>query len=229
MAQVALEPTSRTVRLARALFATTGVLALGAVVLNLFLAAGEVEGRFGSPAGRVVNSLSFFTTQSNILVGVTTGLLAVRMDRGPVFRSLRLSGVLSIVVVGVVYHLQLRGLNELTGLSVLTDLVTHTLVPILTPLGWLLLGPRGGLDRRVVVGTVAFPTAWLAYSLVRGEVVVDRMGAAFYPYPFLDVGVIGYAPALRNVGAIALAFLAMAAAAAWSDPRLPGIARARRP
>ncbi len=69
-----------------------------------------------------MNTLSFFTVQSNILVAVTTGLLAVRLHRPSVlFRVLRLDGVVAIAITGVVFYLALSNLQELTDKEAAAD------------------------------------------------------------------------------------------------------------
>src|SRR2546423_843986 len=62
-----------------------------------------------------------------------------------------------------------------------TNAVVHYVMPIGIVLGWLLFGPRPRIDLRVVGWALAWPVAWLGYTLVRGAIW------HWYPYPFLDV------------------------------------------
>ena len=57
-------------------------------------------------------------------------------------------------------------------------------------------------------------TAWLAFTLIRGE------GTGFYPYPFVDVSTHGYGRVLLNCLLVALLFLALAAGATLLDRRI---------
>lgn len=207
--------------MARWFFGVTSALVTYGLVLQLVLAAGNDAGRFTSVAGRIVNTLSFFTVQSNILVAVTTGLLAVRLARSStLFRVLRLTAVIGITITGVVFHLALANLQELSDKEAAADWVLHTASPILCVAGWLLFGPRGQVSRRVAGLCVTFPLAWLAYTLIRGELVDDRFGHPYYPYPFLDVAQLGYGPVVVAIALVAALFGVLALLALALDRRL---------
>lgn len=210
-------------RLARGAFAVISALVFLGLALQLFLSltAEPGTGAFESGPARLVNFLSFFTVQSNILVAVTSGLLAVDLHReSTLFRVLRLDAVLCITVTGVVFHLALASLQELTGWDLVADTILHTLSPILAVAGWLLLGPRGAISPRIVRLSIVAPVAWLAYALVRGAVVQDRHGNDYYAYPFMNAEVHGYAVALLRCGLVAGLFLALSLGALALDRRL---------
>lgn len=216
---------------ARLFFGVTSAVVTVALVLQLILVvtASEDEGLFVATPSRIVNFFSFFTVLSNILVAVTTGLLAADLDRrSTVFRVLRLDAVICIAITGVVFHLALADLQELTGWDQLADLLLHTLSPILCPLGWLIFGPRGHLTPRTVLLSTLFPLGWLSYALVYGAVVEDRDGNDYYAYPFMNVEVHGYALALSRCAIVAVLFLALAYGAFTLDRRLPGVRLAGR-
>lgn len=213
-------------RLARAFFGATSLIITFGLVLQLWLSitGGIDDGSFASTPDRIVNFFSFFTVLSNIAVAVTTGLLAIRIHRpSTLFGTLRLDGLVAIAVTGVVFHLALAQLQELTRWYALADTILHTLSPILTVLGWVVFGPRGALTLRVVLLGVIAPVAWIAYALVRGALVTDRFGDSYYPYPFMDVGVHGYPVVLVNVTIVALLFLAISFGALALDRHLPGV------
>lgn len=203
-------------RAARAWFATTALLALLGIVLQLpAVASADPGGLFAEPWARVLNLFAYFTIQSNILLGATTLLLALRPGRsGPLFDVVRLTGVLAITVTGVVFHLLLAGLVDPMGIGAITNLLTHTVVPALGVLGWLLFGPRGGTSWRTVGLTLVFPLAWFVFTLVRGAV------SGYYPYPFLDVDELGLARAVVNGLTIAVAWLGLGAVARLADRAL---------
>jgi len=212
-------------RLARAFFAATSAIVTFGLVLQLWLSltGGSDDGSFASIPDRLVNFFSFFTVLSNVAVAVTTGLLAIRLDRpSTLFRTLRLDGVVAIAVTGVVFHLALAQLQELTRWYALADTILHTVSPIITVLGWLAFGPRGALSPRIVLLAVIAPVAWIVYALIRGALVLDRFGNHYYPYPFMNVGVHGYPVVLLNVSLVAVLFLAVSFGALALDRRLPG-------
>ena len=164
--------------------------------------------------------LAFFTVQSNILVGVTSALLALRPEPGgTVQRALRLAALVGITVTGVVFHLVLRQLQDLQGYAAFADLLLHTVSPVLCVVGWVFFGPRGAVDRRVVAGALVFPVAWLGFTLIRGAAV------RFRPYPFVDVDDLGLGPVLVNCLIVAGLFTGLAVAATRLDRVLPGIGR----
>lgn len=213
-------------RKARLFFGATAALVTFGLVLQFVLAITRDSnlGAFESTAARVVNFFSFFTVQSNIAVAVTTGLLARNLDRrSTVFRVLRLDAVICITVTGVVFHLALASLQELTGWDKVADFLLHTLSPILGAVGWLVFGPRRQLTRRIVGFAVIAPVCWLVYALIYGAIAEDRNGNDYYAYPFMNVQVHGYAVALLRCVLVAALFLGLSFAALAADRRLPGV------
>lgn len=211
-------------RVARWFFGVTSALVSFGILLQLEVAATNDSGYFVGVPSRIVNVLSYFTVQSNILVALTTGLLAVRLNRTETwFRVLRLSAIIGITITGIVFHLALKGLTELTGPAVTADWILHTASPILGLLGWIIFGPRGWVTSRIVKLSVLFPVLWLAYTLVRGALVEDRNGRNFYPYPFLDVVEHGYARVFVNIVLVAVLFFVLALGALAADKRLRGV------
>ena len=129
------------------------------------------------------------------------------------FRTFRLIGLVAILVTGVVYHVALASLFDLDGLHQLGNQLVHTVVPLLTVLGWLIFGPRG-TSRRVAWLSLLFPACWLIFTLIRGAVI------HWYPYPFIDVVGIGYGKAILNAFWVSLLLLGLAAGATVLDARL---------
>jgi hypothetical protein len=201
-------------RWARAWFAVTALCVAAGVALSVYSAA-KNPGYFHSGVERGFNAFAFFTVDSNLIVGGTTALLAIRPDRTSVtFRTFRLIGLVAITVTGVVYHVALASIFDLDGIDQLGNQLVHTVVPLLTVLGWLMFGPRGQLSRRIAWLSLLFPVGWLAFTLIRGAVI------HWYPYPFIDVAAIGYAKAALNSFWVALLLLGLAAGAVALDARL---------
>lgn len=199
----------------RVWFAVTAVVVTAGIIIQLVVTATTSDGYFPENPDRVFNVFAFFTIQSNLLLGATTLLLA--LNRGGdslLFRTLRLNGVLCIAVTGIVYHVALAGLDELSGGAAVANLLLHTITPLLGVLGWLFFGPRGQTDATVVGWSIVYPLLWLVFTLIRGE------GTGFYPYPFVNVSEHGYGRVLLNCLLVALLFLALAAGATLLDRRL---------
>ena len=130
------------------------------------------------------------------------------------FRVVRLIGLVAITVTGIVYHVALASVVDLAGWQEFGNQLVHTVVPVLTVVGWLAYGPRRAVSARIAWLSLAFPVAWLAFTLIRGDVV------GFYPYPFVDVTVLGYAKVALNCVWVSLLMLALAGGAVILDRRL---------
>ncbi len=200
---------------ARLWFTLTALAALAGVVIQLFVTASLKTGFFKTSTARTLNVLVFFTIQSNIIVGVTSLLLALDPTRSSLaFKAWRLSGVIAIAITGLVYHTVLARLFDLESWALVADNLIHTVVPIMGVLGWLIFGPRGQTSRLVVRLSLLFPVSWLVFTLIRGAIV------HFYPYPFVDAAAIGYVRVVINSVWLAVIYLALASGAAALDRRL---------
>lgn len=172
-----------------------------------------VLGRSASPAAALWTMLAYFTVMTNLIVAVL--LTGVALGR-PAFAAPRLAAgaTLAILLVGVVYHLLLTGLRELSGGDVLADRLLHSVTPLVTPLYWLAFVPRGALTRRDPLGWALYPLAYFGYALARGA------ATGRYAYPFLDVRALGWPRTGVNAVAIALGFMVAGYAMVWLDRRL---------
>jgi hypothetical protein len=209
-------------QLARWWFAATAVAVFTGLVVQLFVTAdADADGaRFPVTWQRVLNVFAFFTIQSNLIVGITTGLLALgRGGRSIVFRTARLLGVVNITLTFIVFHAVLRDLQDLTGQAAFADVLLHSVSPVLCVSGWIFFGPSGLVDRAVVGLAVGYLLLWGGFTLVRGEMI------DWYPYPFMDPNSPledpkGYVAVTVNLVIVAVVFLALAAATLAADRRL---------
>ncbi|MBD5787178.1 Pr6Pr family membrane protein [Cellulosimicrobium terreum] len=184
--------------------------------MELVIAITGGPGTAPTHAERVVRLFSYFTIQSNVLVGLVAVLLAVDPRRdGRVFRVARLDALLCIAVTGIVYNTVLRGIQDLSAAGQVSNLLLHVLSPLLAVAAWGLVGPRPRVSPATVWWSVAYPLAWIAYTFVRGAVV------GWYPYPFLDVAAIGLGRAVVNTVVVAVVFVALAWLVRAVDRRLP--------
>ncbi len=211
-------------RSARTFFAIVSAVVWVGLVLQVILSATHKGGSFGTASGRVFNFFCFFTVQSNIVVAITTGVLAMSLDRRSTgFRTFRLVGVVAITVTGVVFYVALKNLQELTGWDAVADFILHTASPVLTLVGWLFVGPRGLVSGRIVRLALIPPACWLTFTLIRGTFVQDVNGRDYYPYPFLNVQDHGYLVVVVNSLVVLVLLLGLCAAALASDKHLPGL------
>ncbi|HET9412108.1 MAG TPA: Pr6Pr family membrane protein [Candidatus Saccharimonadales bacterium] len=161
-----------------------GVLTLWAVWVQF--AQGSTRESFDP-----VNFLSFFTIESNIIAAVlfiVSAALTARGSQSTALTILRGAATLYMLVTGVVYSLLLSGLEESLQTTIpWVNAVLHYIMPAAVLFDWCIDIPKRRMLFRRALVWLAFPAAYLFYSLVRGAVV------GWYPYPFLNPAYYGYA------------------------------------
>jgi hypothetical protein len=209
---------------ARIWFALTAVAVLAGVVISVWTAVVTGGQPWDSGVARAFNSFAYFTTQSNLIVGATVLLLALRLDRtSTLFRVFRLDGLVMIVITGVVFHTMLAGLLELQGWASAGNQLVHTAVPIMAVLGWLLFGPRGLISWRTIGLSVIYPILWVVFTMTRGALT------DWYPYPFLQVDEVGVLSVALTLLGITVAFVLLGIGGMYLDRLLLRTARRRTP
>lgn len=205
------------VTLSRATNALIATLVVVAVLMEVITAIVDGPGIAGSMLERLIRLFSYFTIQSNLLIGLACALLVGRPQLdGATFRVLRLVALLCITVTGIVYNTVLRGsAADLAPAGAISNFLLHVAVPVLAVVGWFVFGPRPRIDRLTTGLVVVYPLGWVAYTFVRGAIT------GWYPYPFLDVGEIGFGRALLHTGIVAVIFLVLAGLAGLVDRSLP--------
>ena len=158
-------------------------------------------------ATRMIQTLSYFTIQSNILVLIVAVTLVVNPDRdGRIWRILRLDALLGITITGLVFDLVLVRYVHPSGWPLVATIGFHYIAPWATLLGWLIFGPRPRIDRSIMTWAFLWPMVWIADTFIRGALV------DWFPYPFLDVDEIGYRASIRNTSfvlAVAIVLVAI--------------------
>ncbi len=209
---------------ARIWYLMTALVSLGSLLIQLVLTIKGVnvlvDDETGLPAvnaaTRVLRFFSYFTVQSNVIVIVTSLILARDPARsGRWFTVARIAGLIGITVTLVVYLVALRPILDLSGLAAITDAGFHIVTPLLAVAGWVLFGPRARFAPDTLLWSLVWPAAYFVYSLTHGALT------DWYPYPFVDVTKIGYAAALRNLSIVVVLLLAVGALLVWLDRRLP--------
>lgn len=180
-----------------------------------------IQGYNDNPDFRASNFFSFFTIQSNIIVAVVlliAGLTALGEHPTRRFDLIRGAAVAYIALVGVVYGILLSGYQEeLQTTLPWVDNIVHRIIPLVMVADWFIDPPKARIEFRQALVWVAYPIAYLAYTLIRGPQV------DWWPYPFLNphhesqgYGVV----ALYCVG-IAIGFIAFIWVVAWLSRREP--------
>jgi hypothetical protein len=213
-----------------ALRAAMALLILAAIVTQaerttqLAVAGGRDLGR------TLVNFFSFFTILSNVGSTVVLAWAAIWFwMRGrdaswePRALGLALASVSTyMIVTGAVYNTLLRGIELAPGTTVFwTNEVLHVIGPVFLLLD-VFVGPRRRcLGWRAIAVVLIFPLVWVAYTLVRGELVVNPVTGErwWYPYPFLNPHLSGYPSVWLYVVGIAVVLGVVGAGVVWVSRR----------
>jgi len=188
------------------IYAAVGAL-LGwfALALQLYLMLVQAPGPERLDA--VITYFSFFTILTNILTAVVFTAVALQPKAGwgqwlrrP---SVQAATAVYIAIVGMVYQLLLRQLWNPQGAQWVADVLLHSIIPVGYVVYWLLFAPRAGLNWKDAVVWLTYPAVYLVYILARGAV------SGLYPYPFVDVNVLGYGGVIARAGLLMLVFLGM--------------------
>jgi len=187
------------------------VLGWTALVVQAFISIDRHVALGNGAAYGVMMYTGYFTILTNAFCAMVATSLALGPRASANWRWWRrpervTAAAVSILLVGVVYHLLLRDIHHPQGLEYACNLALHYLVPPLFVLLWWLVVPRGALGWRDAWVAFAFPAAYAVYVFARGEM------AGVYPYPFFDVTKIGYGGALRNAVGLSAVFVATALA-----------------
>ena len=186
-----------TARIYHAILAAIGTLA---VATDLIMVATEDQN--GSWFNGVLFMLSALTIWANILVAIVAWSLVINPHRdGRIFRWLRMTTLVMIFIVGLVFDLVLAKEATPCGVYVYTNLAVHYIVPWGTLLGFLIFGPRPRFTADLIWKMPLIPTIWLAYTFAHGAVLTTPPGQPcaanpaarvlgqpqnWYPYPFVD-------------------------------------------
>jgi len=150
----------------------------------------------------------YFTVLTNLIVSLVMTAVAIGRRLSP----LVLGGVtLAILLVGIVYAFLLEHLYSMTGVAKVADVMLHKVAPLLTVVWWLLFAPRAKLRWSAPLWWAAYPLAYFIYSIARGR--IDGK----YPYPFLDVGLLGWLQTALNAAGIAFGFVLCGFLLVWID------------
>lgn len=138
---------------------------------------------------RPAEYFSYFSIQGTMICAVVLAVTGVRALQGlsetKVLTLTRLSTTVYVVVISVVYNALLRGgAGDIRDAGyhwpVVPNEIIHVWGPIVMFLDWLLVAGFASIRLRASFWVVVYPIAWLAFSVVRGNV------DGWWAYWFLD-------------------------------------------
>ena len=201
-------------------------LILLSAVVGILLQCGIGTGSFS------LCSFRMFTTLSNLAVAMFYIAYVSAEHRKPgsaensvKFVYCKFLITMSILLTGLVAHFMLRGMFDgmdapaKAGLTLL-----HYVVPIGTFLDWLLFDVKGRTTRKMPLFAAVFPIAYVIVSMIAAQFLT---GDDRYPYPFLNVDLLGAGAVALNVVLLAAAFLAVGFLGVFVDHKLKDLNKHR--
>ena len=176
------------------------VLGTSALAISLYNSA--TNDQVASPLDGMSFSLSYFTIWSNIFAFIVAWSIFANPRRDDkIFRWLRMTSLVMIVITGLIYAILLAPSANPCGSGIYTNTVFHYIVPWATLLGFLVFGPRPRFTSDLIWKMMLIPVIWLTYTLLHGLAMVQRPGDKcspdpelqkigqpdnWYPYPFIN-------------------------------------------
>lgn len=181
-----------------------GLLALSALVLQYVLILQLTRHTPGVALG-TLRFVTYFTILSNIAVALVAFTAAT--GRRGFFAQARVRGAVALYigVTGSIYFFILRHLWQPQGAQWWADTGLHYGVPLAYWGWWLACTPHGALRWRDLGGWLLFPLGYVVWVFLRGAWVGE------YPYPFIDVGQLGWV----RVGVNALGVMGVFVVLGW--------------
>lgn len=153
-------------RLARGVLAALDAVAMATIVI--------------SPGFDLANFFSYFTIESNVIAIVILAGGAVVDPRGPGWGYLRGAATLYVTITGLVYNTLLLHVPVGIVAPWVNDVV-HRAVPALMLLDWVLFSPWARTHLLAALLWLAYPLAYVAYTLIRGPTRVGTRTPSSIP------------------------------------------------
>jgi hypothetical protein len=107
---------------------------------------------------------------------------------------------LYISFVAFIFAVLLQHLVDLSGYAWVADTVLHYVTPALFVIYWAVFVPKRSLRWSYALAWAGYPLAYVIYALIRGG------WSGFYPYPFIDVTVLGLPRVVLNAVVLLVVF-----------------------
>lgn len=155
----------------------------------------------------------FFTILTNLLMALTMLTIAVT-GRRLSFGWMSMV-TMSMIMVGLVYHMALAHLVFFTGPRWWVDQAVHTILPALMLWFWLMETSRHNPRMGKPLTWLIWPALYALYAMTRGALT------GRYPYPFLNIDRLGMGAVALNMAGLLLAFAVLAYALYIAGRRMP--------
>ena len=164
--------------------------------------------------GNVTTLSLYYTMLSNIVCFVYFAyLLVVRPEKENA--SFKFVIVMCIMITGLGYHFLLNGfmeagvgaVAEVTFTEYFSNTCLHYIVPIMTFVDYLLFTEKGQLKFKSTIVAPVMPLIYVVFIMIMAQVSNVKFagfgaGLSRYPYPFLDVDLLGMGKVIIAVAVI---------------------------
>lgn len=175
------------------------LIAIVAVVLQFYI---SINTKANSFAETSIRFFSYYTILTNLIVGIYFLNKCLNVQSAFLNKAGTLTAITGyITVVGLIYQTILRYTWNPEGLQMIVDESLHSVTPVLTILYWILYGRKNKHSYSELPGWLLYPLGYLIFVLIRGHF------SGFYPYPFVDVSILGFSKVLLNSFWIFLLFV----------------------
>jgi hypothetical protein len=147
---------------------------------------------------------TFFTILTNLVVAIYFTVLLRPNPPALISAPGMLTAITSyITMVGLLYQLLLRHIWQPQGLQWLVNELLHSVIPLAVLIYWY-YNERSHPHYRQIGGWLIYPFLYLIVILIRGH------NSQWYPYPFVDVTVLGLSRVLVNAAWLFAAYILIA-------------------
>jgi hypothetical protein len=164
----------------------------------------HLQNNQASLAETTARFFTFFTILTNLLVAIY--FTALLRPKPPKLISApgTLTAITSyITMVGLIYQLLLRHIWQPQGLQWLVNELLHSVIPLAVLIYWY-FNERTYPRYQQIGGWLIYPFLYLIVILIRGHY------SQWYPYPFVDVTVLGLSRVLINAAWLFASYILIA-------------------
>ncbi len=162
-----------------------------------------IQNRVVSIPETTLRFFSFFTILSTILVAFSFAFYFFEPKKTFSFftkSNSQTAIAVYIFIVGFVYNIILRFLWKPEGLQQIVDEFLHLIIPIIYLIFWYFKVEKEYIAWNSLLKWMIFPTVYLIFILFLGSLT------NYYPYPFIDVLVLGKITVFKNAFFLILFF-----------------------
>ncbi|MGW5225761.1 Pr6Pr family membrane protein [Nocardia niigatensis] len=174
----------------------------------------------GNPNYSHLSFFSYFTVQSNILGIIVLLVGGLRDPSGGGWQVWCGASTLYLTMTGIIYAVLLADIDVQLTDQWINDTL-HRVIPIVMVADWLLVAAGLVPTVRLILGWLAYPLAYGAYTLMRGPF------EGWYPYPFIDPRSQGYVQLSVGLVTMAVVFAILGVIVAALNGLVPRAVAAR--